>query len=81
MAHFGQNRRADPLPECLLCTSKNTKYPLAKQTRNRSGTFGQRHVQITVNDIPSEDYSASYLWSDGDDALPGSCLMMQEITS
>jgi hypothetical protein len=27
------------------------------------------HVQITVTDVPSEDYSSSCLWSDGDDAL------------
>ena len=29
------------------------------------------HVQITVTDVPSEDYSSSCRWSDGEDALAG----------
>ena len=34
-----------------------------------SADVERSHVQITVTDVPSEDYSSSCLWSDGDDAL------------
>lgn len=34
-----------------------------------SAEIDKSHVQITVADVPSEDYSASCLWSDGDEAI------------
>ena len=34
-----------------------------------STEIDKSHVQITVADVPSEDYSASCLWSDGDEAI------------
>jgi len=34
-----------------------------------SAEVDKSHVQITVADVPSEDYSASCLWSDGDEAI------------
>ncbi len=27
------------------------------------------HVQLTITDVPSEDYAASCLWSDGEEAI------------
>lgn len=36
-----------------------------------SADVKKSHVQITVSDVPSEDYSASGIWSEGDAAIAG----------
>ena len=52
-----------------------------------SAEVDKSHVQLTVADIPSEDYSASCLWSDGNEAIsailpsdPGSYQLTISIT-